>query len=88
MHLKLTTASTGHCYCHKTCFSLRSASFAPMYAMPVKQMLDWRCARGKRRKYSSKNRIVCQEEKRLFVKKQYERIGLSNGEEFLREEEF
>jgi hypothetical protein len=22
--------------------------------MPVKQMLDWRCARGKRRKYSSK----------------------------------
>ena len=36
----LTTASTGHCYCHKTCFSLRSASFAPMYAMPVKQMLD------------------------------------------------
>ena len=56
--------------------------------MPVKQMLDWRCARGKRRKYSSKKRIVCQEEKRLFVKKQYERIGLSNGEEFLREEEF
>jgi len=32
--------------------------------------------------------MVCQEEKRLFVKKQYERIGLSNGEEFLREEEF
>jgi len=26
----LTTASTGHCYCHKTCFSLRSASFAPI----------------------------------------------------------
>ena len=50
-------------------------------------MLDWRCARGKRRKYSSKKRIVCQEEKRLFVKKQYERIGLSNGEEFLREKE-
>ena len=56
--------------------------------LQVKQMLDWRCARGKRRKYSSKKRIVCQEEKRLFVKKQYERIGLSNGEEFLREEEF
>jgi len=32
-------------------------------------MLDWRCARGKRRKYSSKKKIVCQEEKRLFVKK-------------------
>ena len=31
--------------------------------------------------------MVCQEEKRLFVKKQYERIGLSNGEEFLREKE-
>jgi len=27
-----------------------------MYAMPVKQMLDWRCARGKRRKYSSKKK--------------------------------
>jgi len=53
----LTTASTGHCYCHKTCFSLRSASFAPIDAMPVKQMLDWRCARGKRRKYSSKKEI-------------------------------
>jgi hypothetical protein len=34
-----------------------------------------------------KKKIVCQEEKRLFVKKQYERIGLSNGEDFLREEE-
>ena len=33
-------------------------------------MLAWRCARGKRRKYSSKKRIVCQEEKRLFVKKE------------------
>jgi hypothetical protein len=36
----------------------------------VKQMLDWRCARGKRRKYSSKKKIVCQEEKRLSVKKE------------------
>ena len=70
--------------------SLRSASFTPSPSGPkiqVKQMLDWRCARRKRRKYSSKKRIVCQEEKRLFVKKQYERIGLSNGEEFLCEEE-
>jgi len=43
----LTTASTGHCYCHKTCFSLRSASFAPIDAMPVKQMLDGRASRAK-----------------------------------------
>jgi len=32
-------------------------------------MLDWRCARGKRRKYSSKKRIVCQEENSFYERK-------------------
>ena len=49
-------------------------------------MLAWRCARGKRRKVFIKKRMVCQEEKRFFVKKDQERIGLSNGKEFVREE--
>ena len=47
-------------------------------------MLDWRCARGKKRKYSSEkeNNFSGREE---IVRE--ERIGLSNGEDFLREEE-
>jgi len=51
--------------------ALRHAIFTPSPSgtgPQVKHMLDWRCARGKRRKYSSKKRIVCQEEKRLSVK--------------------
>jgi len=36
---RLTTASTCQRYCHETCLSLRLASFAPMYASQVKQML-------------------------------------------------
>ena len=52
--------------------------------MPVKQMLDWRCARGKRRKIFIKkeNSLSGREE---IVRE--ERICLSNGKEFLREEE-